>query len=183
MRERWKAIIDPPNLKNAYVSNTGKIKYLNTRGQWKTTFGSKQNGGYCQVKLGRKKWCVHILVAKQWLEKKCSAFTVCHHINGVRTCNFANNIQWTSQQLNASLRMNSSMCICKKGRYFSKFIFDGREIKSIKDFDTPQLARKNALIMSQTMYNHAYNQLIQKEHDRIDEDEEKFATDHCQNNT
>ena len=135
MKERWKQVLDPPNIKNAFCSNTGKIKYLNNRGQWKTSLGSAQNGGYLQVKLGYKKYCVHILVAKQWLPKLCTKFTVCHHINGVRSCNNIHNIQWTSQQLNASLRMNSSLCICKKGRYFSKFIFDGRVIKSLQNFD------------------------------------------------
>lgn len=179
MKERWKPIIDPPNIQNAYVSNTGKIKYLNSRGLWKTTLGSKQNGGYLQVKLGFTKYCVHRLVAKQWLEKKCNAFTVCHHINGVRTCNYVTNLQWTSQQLNASLRMNSSLCIHKNGKYYSKFIFDGREVKSKEDFKTSELARENALIMRQRMYDAAYNALIQKEHDSVTQDEKKIASDDC----
>ena len=62
--ERWKPILNPPNILNAFVSNTGKVKYLNKRFQFKTTIGSPQNGKYMQVKLtdrggNKRKYCVH----------------------------------------------------------------------------------------------------------------------------
>jgi hypothetical protein len=163
MRECWKPIVDPSNIHNAYVSNTGKVKYLNARGQFKTTLGSAQNGGYLQVKLGRKKYCTHILVAKQWIKKKSSKFTVVHHINGIRSNNNVNNIQWTTQMLNCSLRRGSSLCIKKNNLFVSKFIFDGVVIKSKECFQTSELAKANALIMRRKMYDAAYNTLILNE--------------------
>jgi len=163
MRERWKLIVDPINIHNAFVSNTGKVRYLNGRGEFKTTFGSAQNGGYLQCKLGRKKICVHILVAKQWIPKKSKKFTVVHHINGIRSCNHMNNIQWTTQMLNCSLRRGSSLCIKKNNGFVSKFIFDGVVIKSQESFETQQLAKSNALVMRKKMYEAAYNTLILNE--------------------
>lgn len=168
MTERWKPITDPPNIENAFVSNTGKVMYLNNRQQFKTTIGSPQNGKYMQVKLtdrnhNKRKYCVHLLVAKQWLTKKCKAFTVVHHKDSNRQNNHVSNLQYTTQLLNCSLRTNSSMCILKNGRFISKFIFAGEIIKSKSTFATPEEARANALRMRERMYESAYNSLIQNE--------------------
>ena len=163
MSERWKAIQDPANISHAYISNRGRVKYLNSRGQWKTTIGSPQNGKYLQVKLGDRKFCVHLLVAKQWLVKKCSAFRVVHHKDANRQNNKVENVEWTTQLLNCSLRTNSSMCVQKHGRYISKFIFGGKIQKSSVSYDTAQEAREEALKMRQKMYEVAYNALILNE--------------------
>ena len=163
MSERWKPIQDPENISHAYISNRGRVKYLNSRGQWKTTIGSPQNGKYLQVKLGDRKYCVHLLVAKQWLVKKCRAFTVVHHKDADRQNNRVENIEWTTQLLNCSLRTNSSMCVEHKGRYRSKFIFGGKIQKSSVTYDTAEEAREEALKMRQKMYEMAYNALIQNE--------------------
>ena len=168
MRESWKIIRDPPNLESAFVSNTGKVKYLNTRGCFKTTTGSRQNGGYLQVLLQttsgkKKKFCVHILVAKQWLIKKSSKFVVVHHKNGLRNCNNINNLTWTTQQLNCSLRRNSSLCIEYKGRFYSKFIFDGSVVKSKQSFSSAGEAREYSLTLRRNMYDAAYETLIEEE--------------------
>ena len=168
MTERWKPITDPPNIQNAFVSNTGKVMYLNNRLLFKTTIGSPQNGKYMQVKLSdkynnKRKYCVHLLVAKQWLTKKCKAFTVVHHIDANRQNNHVNNLQYTTQLLNCSLRTNSTMCILKNGRFISKFIFAGEIVKSNISFETPEEARANALKMRERMYISAYNSLIQNE--------------------
>jgi hypothetical protein len=163
MSERWKAIIDPPHLSHAYISNRGRVRYLNSRGQWKTTIGSPQNGRYLQVKLGNRKFCVHLLVARQWLVKKCRAFTVVHHKDADRQNNTVENIEWTTQLLNCSLRTNSSMCVQKNGRFVSKFIFGGEIQKSIASYDTAVEAREEALKMRQRMYASAYQALILNE--------------------
>ena len=163
MSERWKAIFDPPNISHAYISNRGRVKYLNSRGQWKTTLGSPQNGKYLQVKLGNRKFCVHLLVAKQWLEKKCRAFTVVHHKDANRQNNKVENIEWTTQLLNCSLRTNSSMCVQKHGRYVSKFIFGGEIKKSSASYETAQEAREEALKMRRRLYEAAYKALILNE--------------------
>ena len=163
MSERWKPILDPPHISHAYISNRGRVQYLNSRGQWKTTFGSPQNGKYLQVKLGLRKYCVHILVARQWLPKKCSAFTVVHHKDANRQNNDVENIEWTTQLLNCSLRTNSSMCVKKHGRYVSKFIFGGEIKKSRTSYATAEEAREEALKMRQKMYDDAYKALIQNE--------------------
>ena len=166
--ERWKPILNPPNIPSAFVSNTGKVKYLNKRFQFKTTIGSPQNGKYMQVKLtdragNKRKHCVHLIVASQWLTKKCKAFTVVHHKDANRQNNDVKNLEYTTQLLNCSLRTNSTMCILKNGRFISKFIFAGEIIKSNISFETPEQARNNALKMREKMYVAAYNSLIENE--------------------
>ena len=162
MVELWKPISDPP-VSNAFVSNTGKVKYLNNRGLFKTTFGSAQNAGYLQVKLGKRKYCTHILVAKHWCKKLSSKFKVVHHMDGNRSSNFAENLQWTTQVLNCSLRRGSSLYVKKKNRYVSKFIFDGVVIKSKQTFALPEEARQNSLVLRKKMYDMAYQKLILQE--------------------
>ena len=88
--------------------------------------------------------------------------------------NHVNNIEWTTQLLNCSLRTNSSMCILKNGRFISKFIFDGEIVKSQASFATPEEARNNALNMRDRMYKAAYNTLILNE--QVAE-EEKIASE------
>ena len=163
MYERYKAITNPCGIEHAYVSNTGKVKYLNQRGVWRTTYGSKQNGGYYQVKLGRKKYCVHLLVAKQFVPRKCKKFVVVHHADSIRSNNAASNLSWTTQMLNCSLRTNSNMCIEKGGLYYCKFIFDGKTIKSVEGYSTIKEAREAALKMRKEMYDAAYNTFINNE--------------------
>ena len=184
MTERWKPITDPPNIENAFVSNTGKVMYLNNRQLFKTTIGSPQNGKYMQVKLSdknnkKRKYCVHLLVAAQWLTKKCKAFTVVHHKDANRQNNHVNNLEYTTQLLNCSLRTNSTMCILKNGRFISKFIFAGEIVKSNISFNTPEEARANALRMRERMYVAAYNTLIQNEL----AEEEKIASELDSNNS
>ena len=162
-KEKWKPISDPPGIPNAYVSNQGRVKYLNNKGKFRTSIGSAQNGGYLQVKLGHRKFCVHVLVAKQWLVKKSPRFTVIHHGDSIRSNNFVDNLSWTTQMLNCSLRTNSSMCIEKKGRFFCKFIFDGKIVKSLDSYPTKEIARNEAMSMRMRMYNQAYNALILNE--------------------
>ena len=164
MPELWKPISDPP-ISNAFVSNAGNVKYLNSRGMFKTTSGSAQNGGYLQVKLGKRKFCTHILVAKHWCNKLSSKFKVVHHRNGQRACNLAKNLEWTSQMLNCSLRQGSSLYIKKKNRYVSKFIFDGVIIKSNQTFELPEEARQHSLSLRKEMYDVAYQKLIDEEND------------------
>jgi hypothetical protein len=176
MSERWKAIEDPANISHAYISNRGRVRYLNSRGQWKTTIGSPQNGKYLQVKLGHRKFCVHLLVAKQWLVKKCRAFRVVHHKDANRQNNTVENIEWTTQLLNCSLRTNSSMCVQKKGRYVSKFIFGGKIQKSSASYDTALEAREEALKMRQKMYASAYQALILNEQETTDVAGEQTVT-------
>ena len=163
MYERYKAITNPCGIEHAYVSNTGKVKYLNPRGVWRTTFGSKQNGGYHQVKLGRKKYCVHLLVALQFVPKRCKKFTVVHHADAIRSNNCSTNLSWTTQMLNCSLRTNSNLCTEKKGLYYCKFIFDGRTIKSTEGYSSLEEARNQAIQMRRSMYDAAYNALIKNE--------------------
>ena len=167
MREIWKPILIPSNIEHAYVSNKGMVKYLNGRGRFRTTRGSAQSGGYLQCKLGRYKYLVHILVANQFLERKCNKFIIVHHINGIRSENNVENLQFTSQQLNCSLRMNSSLCIKRNGRFYCKFIFDGVVIKSNESYPTAEMARAKALIMRQRMYDSVYNALIENEENRV----------------
>jgi len=163
MYERYKAIVDPPEIHHAYVSNTGKVKYLNQRGVWRTTLGSKQNGGYHQVKLGRKKYCVHLLVAKQFIPKLCKTFTVVHHADAVRSNNSVSNLSWTTQMLNCSQRTNSNMCYEKAGLFYCKFIFDGKCIRSVDGYETIEEARLHALTLRKQLYDSTYNSLIENE--------------------
>ena len=162
-KERWKPISNPPGIVNAYISNQGRVKYLNSKGKFRTSIGSAQNGGYLQVKLGNRKFCVHRLVANQWLVKKSQRFTVIHHGDSVRSNNFVDNLSWTTQMLNCSLRTNSSMCLEKKGRFFCKFIFDGKIVKSLHSYPTKEIARNEAMDMRMRMYTSAYNALIVNE--------------------
>jgi hypothetical protein len=174
MFERWKNITKPEGIENAYVSNTGRVRYLNKRGQWKTTCGSPQNGKYLQVKLGRRKYCTHILVANQWCEKLCKKFTVVHHKDACRSNNHYKNLEFTTQLLNSSLRTSSTMCVMKQGLYFPKFIFDGVIFKAVEGFATAELAREKALKIRKKMYDSAYRNLIINE--RLAENKEKLSS-------
>jgi len=177
MLELWKPISDPP-VSNAFISNTGRVKYLNRRGIFKNTLGSAQNAGYLQVKLGRRKYCTHILVAKHWCEKLSSKFKVVHHLNGDRACNLASNLSWTTQVLNCSLRRGSSLYVKKKGRYVSKFIFDGVIIKSKQTFALPEEARQYSLALRKKMYELAYQKIINEENARESDSKPVVSPNH-----
>lgn len=94
------------------VSNLGRIKslartikYQNTERKVKEkirkTFIGKQ--GYEKVELSKyginKKYNVHTIVAKTFLDKKCEKLEV-NHINGIKTDNRVANLEWCTRSEN-----------------------------------------------------------------------------------
>ena len=160
-REVWKPIIGQTS---AFVSNIGRVKYLSKRGVFKNTYGSAQTGGYRQVKLGKYKYCVHILVAKHFLTKECQKFLVVHHLDGCRSNNDVKNLEWTTQMLNTSLRTGRKLSVKKGEFWYPKFTFDGEIVyKRRLGFQTLEECREHSMKLKREMYEQEKLRLINEE--------------------
>lgn len=95
--ETWKQINGYPDY---FISNTGKVRNIKTGRELTQTLDK----GYLEINLQnngkRKKFRVHRLVAQAFLSNPDSLDTV-DHVNGIKTDNRAENLQWLSRSENS----------------------------------------------------------------------------------
>ena len=121
MEEIWKDIKDYEGLYQ--VSNKGRVKSLshlvkaNKNGDTRFTESKIKNQivgwhGYCWVSLCKnsksKTFSVHRLVAKAFTNNNCNLPSV-NHIDGDKTNNHVDNLEWCTNAYNSSHAMNNGL--------------------------------------------------------------------------
>lgn len=129
MEEIWKKIEDYGCLYE--VSNLGRIRDLH--GNIKPMY--KQNKGYYCLSLyyNGKTYhpTIHRLVANAFLDK-VEGYNQINHIDGDKSNNKAENLEWTNQRLNYNHGMNKFFYSHNEDHYFAKLTND--IVKLIPDF-------------------------------------------------
>ena len=120
MQEIWKPI---PNTKNQYeASNFGNIRSLR-KGKIKILRLCKNSRGYMSVGVFGKVFSVHRLILKTFKPIPNENKFVINHIDGDKTNNNLNNLEWCTQKFNIS---HSKMM----GRHY---VFSDDEREKAKD--------------------------------------------------
>lgn len=131
MQEIWKDIPDYEGLYQA--SNLGRIKSLNRIDNCnrlrksKILKFTKINNGYLQVQLSKngktQVLLVHRLIALTFLDNS-NEFKIVNHINGIKTDNRVENLEWCTQShnINESYRLGLQIRQYGKDNYHSKNI-------------------------------------------------------------
>lgn len=102
MKEIWKDVVDYEGLYQ--VSNLGRVKALPKRGHKSCIMKpSLKKDGYVRIHLSKnaisKTLYVHRIVAEAFLPRHNNECEV-NHINGVKTDNFVDNLEWVTKSEN-----------------------------------------------------------------------------------
>jgi len=113
-----------PNHPSYFVTRNGKIFHqVNTwtyqgktkRGKWwKELIPEKTRLGYLRIRLGRKRYLVHSIVANLLIEKTAGMNEV-NHIDGDKCNNAADNLEWTTRSGNLLHAFAIGLCNPKRG--------------------------------------------------------------------
>ena len=90
--------------------------------------------GYLRVVIGKKKYFVHRLVAEKYVPNPDGKPQV-NHINGDKTDNRAENLEWVTNQENRNHAMNSGLHTCGEACSWSKLTED--DVRYIRSSDEP----------------------------------------------
>lgn len=104
--EQWKIISNVANDEFA-VSNLGRILNLKTEFFVRPYIHKSRGNHYLRVALGNKKYMVHILVAKEWLEKTSVGQVEVHHKDYNTLNPAASNLAWVTKNYNISQMWHS----------------------------------------------------------------------------
>ena len=127
--EEWKQITEQNEtryIKERWISNFGRIKNINQKGIERIIDYVPNRQGYKNVRIGKKKIDVHILMGKYWIHNPNPLINiVIDHIDRNTLNNHYTNLRWTTYSGNQYNRdeythKNKTGCICKNG---NKYIF------------------------------------------------------------
>jgi plasmid maintenance system antidote protein VapI len=116
------------NMKNIWVSNTGKIKYNNN----KITYGHS-SGGYLKISFNKKSFFVHRIVAQAFIDNIDNKEYI-NHKDGNRTNNNIDNLEWVTPKENTEHAINTGLSsVTKKIIQFDLNMNKINEFMSIND--------------------------------------------------
>ena len=75
--------------------------------------------GYLRVIIGKKRYFVHRLVAEKYIPNPYNKLQV-NHINGIKTDNRIENLEWCTNQENRSHAINNGLHLCGEDCSWSK---------------------------------------------------------------
>jgi hypothetical protein len=132
MEEIWK---DIKGYEGFYqISNLGRVKTLNFKVA-KILKNSLDSRGYYQVKLkDRKSHLIHHLVMKNFVSEKPSPDHQVNHINGVKTDNYLENLEWVtrSQNMLHAYKLGLNYTLGKKGSSHPNASITENDVKEIR---------------------------------------------------
>lgn len=145
--EIWKEIKDYPLYQ---VSNLGRVKSLRF-GKERIIKGGIDTRGYSMMNLTgnncRESVLTHRLVAKAFIPNLENKPNV-NHINGIKTDNRVENLEWCTQRENVIHAFENGLCSDKKGVNNGRAIVTEHqvlEIRKISGKSTAQIARDYGL--------------------------------------
>lgn len=121
-------------LDNDYdVSNYGRVKHK-FKSHYRLISGSLHKDGYIFVTLHGKQYPLHRIVAYLFDNDNYSKELVVNHKDGNKQNNFANNLEWVTQQENVKHSYENNLQPKKINNYKGKFTAEQREeIKALWD--------------------------------------------------
>lgn len=159
--EEWR---DIPNFEGYQVSSFGRVKGVDrfrkgrsglrlTRGQELKQILSKK--GYPEVRL-RKQGChtrlVHKLVASAFLTKS-EGCTQVNHINGIKTDNCVENLEWVTQSKNQLHAYKLGLQPSRSGERNSRAVLTDEKVTTLKElYNLGKSAKEVAEIMNINLY-------------------------------
>lgn len=115
------------------VSNFGRVKHKFT-GRYRLISGSIHSDGYVFVTLHGEQIALHRLIAKTFHRDSYHNNLVVNHIDGNKQNNFADNLEWVTQQKNIQHSHNNGFQPKSISTYTGKFTAEQREeIKRLWD--------------------------------------------------
>lgn len=135
--EIWK---DIPEYNGVYqISNIGRVKSVSNGKYKKEKFLSIcLVGGYAQVSLSKdkkpKKYYLHRLLAICFLNKPIGKDFI-NHINGIKTDNRLENLEWCTQKENSIHAFKNNLQVAKKGDVHYKTKIFSKDVLEIKNSD------------------------------------------------
>lgn len=149
MLESWKKI---PSIAHCEASDLGRIKINDRlsiggcRGVGNTCvkllkskiLSQSLAGRYNVVRIGKKNYYVHRLVAEAWHINHYKKPQV-NHINGDRTNNCASNLEWATSKENVSHAWSSGLCKKRQMSVRERIELSERKKKKVINIETGQV--------------------------------------------